>query len=167
MYARGFGIDYHERARSRRRDRRLDPDLHQSAVSRVPLSRGSVMSDVHEGAESDQVQPGQLAPDAAGAIRFLECWMEGSEPRSLLVSIVPDSPTTHGHTFDLPGDAAMAQWIERSNRVAGVYWTVNTCKPDLMKKATKASVERLLGIWADLDPIKGRGLASERDRFTG
>ena len=95
------------------------------------------MSAVQETAESGQVPPEQLAPDAAGAIRFLERWMDGSEPRSLLVSIVPDSPTTHGHTFDLPGDDAMAQWIERSNRVAGVYWAVNACKPDLTKKAGK------------------------------
>ena len=123
------------------------------------------MSAVQETAESGQVPPEQLAPDAAGAIRFLERWMDGSEPRSLLVSIVPDSPTTHGHTFDLPGDDAMAQWIERSNKVAGVYWTVNACKPDLTKKARKADVEWLLGIWADLDPIKGRDLARERDRL--
>ena len=123
------------------------------------------MSAVQETAESGQVPPEQLAPDAAGAIRFLERWMDGSEPRSLLLSIVPDSPTTHAHTFDLPGDDAMAQWIERSNSVAGVYWAVNACKPDLTKKARKADVEWLLGIWADLDPIKGRDLAEEHDRL--
>jgi Protein of unknown function (DUF3987) len=120
---------------------------------------------LNETAKSGQASPGQLAPDAALAIRFLERWMVGSEPRSLLVSIVPDSPTIHGHTFDLPGDNAMAQWIERCNRIAGVYWTVNLCKPDLTKKARKADVEWLLGIWADLDPIKGRERPVERTRL--
>jgi len=127
--------------------------------------QASIVSALDETAQSGQAQPGQLAPDAAGAILFLERWMDGSEPRSLLVSIVPDSPTTHGHTFDLPGDDAMAQWIERCNRVAGLYWTVNACKPDLTKKARKADIEWLLGIWGDLDPIKGRDLAEERDRL--
>jgi Protein of unknown function (DUF3987) len=127
--------------------------------------QASIVTALNETAESGQASPGELAPDAAGAIRFLERWMNGSEPRSLLVSIVPDSPTTHGHTFDLPGDDAMAQWIERSNRVAGVYWAVNACKPDLTKKARKADVEWLLGIWGDLDPIKGRDLAEEHDRL--
>jgi hypothetical protein len=120
---------------------------------------------INETAESGQASPEQLAPDAAAAIGFLEHWMAGSEPRSLLVSIVPDSPTIHGHTFDLPGDQGMAQWIERSNRVAGIYWTVNACKPDLTKKARKADVEWLVGIWADLDPIKGREPSVERGRL--
>jgi hypothetical protein len=120
---------------------------------------------LNEITESGQASPGQLAPDAAAAIGFLERWMVGSEPRSLLVSIVPDSPTIHGHTFDLPGDNAMAQWIERCNRIASVYWTVNLCKPDLTKKARKADVEWLLGIWADLDPIKGCELPVERARL--
>jgi len=59
----------------------------------------------------------------------------------------------------------MGRWIERSNQAAGIYWTVNVCRPHLTKKATKADVLWLLGIWADLDPIKGRDLAAERDRL--
>jgi hypothetical protein len=108
---------------------------------------------------------GQLTPDAAGAIELLERWTDGAEPRALLVSIVPDSGTTHGHTFDLPGDDTMARWIECCNRVAGVYWTPNTCRPHVMKKATKGDVEWLLGIWGDLDPIKGCDLPGERERL--
>ena len=67
-----------------------------------------------------------------------------------------------GKPSTLPGDDAMARWIERCNRIAGIYWTVNGCQPNLMKKATKADVEWLLGVWGDLDPIKGRELPGER-----
>src|SRR5919106_6730672 len=99
------------------------------------------MTVLHENAECGKAWAGQFTPDARGAIAFLERWTDGAEPRSLLVSIVPDSPTTRGLTFALPGDEAMARWIERCNRVAGLYWTVNPCKPGLAKKATKADVE--------------------------
>jgi hypothetical protein len=124
------------------------------------------MTVLHENAGSGQASTtGQLAVDAAGAIDFLQRWTDGAEPRCLLVSIIPDSPTTRGLTFDLPGEEAMARWIERCNSVAGVYWTVNACKPDLAKKATKADVEWLLGVWGDLDPVKGRDLPTERERL--
>ena len=123
------------------------------------------MTVLHENAELGRASAGGLTPDAISAIDFLERWTDGTEPRSLLVSIVPDAPTTHGLTFALPGDEAMARWIERCNRVAGIYWTVNACKPALAKKATKADVEWLLGIWGDLDPVKGRALPAERERL--
>lgn len=123
------------------------------------------MTVLHENAELGRASAGGLTPDAISAIDFLERWTDGAEPRSLLVSIVPDAPTTHGLTFALPGDEAMARWIERCNRVAGIYWTVNACRPDLTKKARKADVEWLLGIWGDVDPLKGRDLPAERERL--
>jgi hypothetical protein len=123
------------------------------------------MTVLHENAELGRASAGGLTPDAPGAIDFLERWMDGAEPRSLLVSIIPDSPTTRGQTFALPGDDAVARWIERCNRVAGIYWTVNACRPDLAKKATKADVEWLLGIWGDLDPLKGCDPVAERERL--
>jgi hypothetical protein len=116
-------------------------------------------------AEVRRAKAGLLTPDAGGAIDFLERWTDGAEPRSLLVSIVPDSGTTDGHTFDLPGDDTMARWIGRCNRVAGVYWTPNTCRPHVMKKATKGDVEWLCGVWGDLDPLKGCDLEGERRRL--
>src|ERR671919_982451 len=123
------------------------------------------MTVLHENAECGKAWAGQLTPDAPGAIAFLERWTEGAEPRSLVVSIVPDSPTTRGLTFAMPGDEVMARWIARSNRVAGVYWTANTCLPDLAKKATKADVAWLLGVWGDLDPVQGCDLPAERERL--
>jgi hypothetical protein len=48
-----------------------------------------------------------------------------------------------------------------------VYWTVNLCKPDLTKKARNADVEWLLGIWADLEPIRGaRAAGRARSAFS-
>lgn len=123
------------------------------------------MTVLHENAECGRASAGRLTPDVIGAIDFLQRWADGAEPRSLLVSIVPDSRTTHGHAFALPGDEAMVRWIERCNGVAGIYWTVNACKPALAKKATKADVEWLLGIWGDLDPLKGCDLPIERERL--
>jgi hypothetical protein len=144
-------------------------DPRMTEILRPPMEHGgeegSVMSAVQESSKSGQASAGQLTPDAAGAIDFLERWTDGAEPRALLVSILPDSRTTRGHTFDLPGDGTMARWIESCNRVSGVYWTTNACEPDLMKKALKADVDWLLGVWGDLDPLKGRDLRGERQRL--
>jgi Mesyanzhinovviridae DNA primase len=52
------------------------------------------------------------------------------------------------------GDRAIALgWIEACNRNSGIYWTVNLCRPNLMKKAQKQDVRLLRAVWADLDPL--------------
>ena len=74
--------------------------------------------------------------------------------RHLLVSILPDTVHPQGKTFDWPADSSTAlPWIEACNRNSGIYWTVNICRPNVMKKAQKLTSELLRAVWADIDPL--------------
>jgi hypothetical protein len=85
---------------------------------------------------------------------FLDRWAEPAARRHLLLSILPDTTRPSGKTFDWPDDEATAlRWIEACNRNSGLYWTVNPCQPNLMKKAKKQNVELLRAVWADCYPL--------------
>ena len=104
---------------------------------------------------------------------FLDRWAEPDQGRHLLLSILPDTFHPQGKTFDWPSDRATAlRWIEECNRNSGLYWTVNACQRDLMKKARKENVELLRAVWADCDPLddpklgdRCRPWAAERRRL--
>jgi hypothetical protein len=104
---------------------------------------------------------------------FLDRWAEPDEGRHLLLSIVPDTHRPQGKSFDWPGDRAIAlRWIDACNRSSGIHWTVNICRPNLMKKAHKQDVRLLRAVWADLDPLddprlgeRARAWHAERERL--
>jgi Protein of unknown function (DUF3987) len=94
-----------------------------------------------------------FACDLGIAAGFLDRWAE-PKGRHLLLTILPDTVHPHGKTFDWPGDRATAlRWIEACNRNSGLYWTVNVCQSNLMKKAKKGDVQLLRAVWADCDPL--------------
>jgi hypothetical protein len=115
--------------------------------------------------DAQDAEPGtQLGCNLDVAAGFLDLWAEPDQGRHLLLSIVPDTVRPQGKTFDWPCDRAIALgWMEACNRSSGVYWTVNICRPNLMKKAQKQDVRLLRGLWADLDPLDGSTLG-ERAR---
>ena len=101
--------------------------------------------------------------------RFLDGWIEPTAVRHLILSILPDTRHPQGKTFDWPEDRATAlRWIEGCGIRCGLYWTVNVCRPNLMKKARKENVELLRAVWADLDPLDaaraGRPARRPRER---
>src|SRR5919106_2111587 len=123
--------------------------------------------------DGGDAEPGvALGCDLDVAAGFLDRWA-GPEGRHLLLSILPDTFHPHGKTFDWRGDRATAlRWIEASNRNSGLYWTVNVCQPNLMKKARKDNVQLLRAVWADCDPLddpklgeRCRSWAAERRRL--
>jgi hypothetical protein len=104
---------------------------------------------------------------------FLDRWAELDKGQHLLLSILPDTVRPQGKSFEWPGDRAIAlPWIEACNRSSGIYWTVNICRPNLMKKAQKQDVRLLRAVWADLDPLddprfgeRARTWQEERERL--
>ena len=125
-------------------------------------------------ADRQDAGPGvPLGCDLGVVAGFLDRWAEPAATRHLLVSILPDTRHPQGKTFDWPSDRATAlRWIEGNVPRCGLYWTVNVCRSNLMKKALKSDVRVLRGIWADLDPLdaaelgdKRRDLNSERERL--
>lgn len=117
----------------------------------------------------------QLGCDLDVVGGFLDRWAEPAARRHLLLSILPDTTRPSGKTFDWPDDAATAlRWTEACNRNSGLYWTVNPCQPNLMKKARKENVQLLRAVWADCDPLddpklgeRCRPWAAERQRLYG
>ena len=115
----------------------------------------------------------QLGCDLTVVAGFLDRWAEPDQGQHLLLSILPDTVHPRGKTFDWPGDRAIAlRWIEACNRNSGLYWTVNICRPNLMRKAKKDNVEFLRAVWADCDPLddpklgeRCRPWAAERQRL--
>ena len=78
-------------------------------------------------------------------------------------SIIPDGPAK-GRTFRWPDDRAAAlRWIGAKNAHANIYFAVNLARP-VHKKPTKADLEQLNAVHADVDPIKGRGLRGRSAR---
>jgi putative DNA primase/helicase len=95
-----------------------------------------------------------LIADLEAAAGFLDRWAEPGQGRHLLLSILPDTFHPQGKTFDWPADRVTAlHWIEQCGVRCGIYWTVNVCRPNLMKKAQKRDVRFLRAVWADLDPL--------------
>ena len=70
---------------------------------------------------------------------------------------IPPDGTPQGKTFELAHDGAIQHWVQSKNGCCGIYFTVNSCRPDLHKKARKDDVELLCAIWADLDAHEDAG----------
>ena len=124
--------------------------------------------------DCQDAEPGaQLACDLNVVAGFLDRWAEPAAPRHLLVSILPDTRHPQGKTFDWPDERpTVLKWIEGNGPRCGLYWAVNVCRPNLMKKGQKHDVELLRAVWADLDPLDApelgdhrRDLTSERERL--
>jgi hypothetical protein len=114
--------------------------------------------------DAEDAEPrAQFGCDLDVAAGFLDRWAESDQGRHLLLSILPDTFHPQGKTFDWPADRATALgWIEQCGVRCGLYWTVNVCRPNLIKKARKRDVQLLRVVWADLDPLDALELGDQR-----
>jgi AAA domain len=84
------------------------------------------------------------------ALAFLERWRPGGP--WVLTSIVPDG-VTETRTFHAPAQARA--WIDRRQGNKNIYFSVNTPKTDLKKKAAKTDIAELNALHVDLDAALG------------
>jgi len=79
-----------------------------------------------------------MTPDTDAALDFLKHWQPGGP--WVLSAIEPDGPiqTRTFHDF-----FSAKRWIERWQGKRNLYFSVNTPKSDLAKKATKTDIGKL------------------------
>jgi len=87
-----------------------------------------------------------MTPDTDAALDFLKHWQPGGP--WVLSAIEPDGPiqTRTFHDF-----FSAKRWIERWQGKRNLYFSVNTPKSDLAKKATKTDIGKLNALHVDLD----------------
>jgi hypothetical protein len=93
---------------------------------------------------------GIVNPDTDGAVDFLEHWARGGP--WVLSAIEPDGPI---ETRTFRDRQATKKWIETWQGKRNIYFSVNTPKLDLKKKATKADIGALNALHVDLDTPDG------------
>jgi hypothetical protein len=93
---------------------------------------------------------GIVDPDTDGPVDFLEHWAPGGP--WVLSAIEPDGPI---ETRTFRDRQATKAWIETWQGKRNIYFSVNTPKSDLKKKATKADIGALNAFHVDLDNPDG------------
>lgn len=69
-----------------------------------------------------------------------------------LVAIPTDGQPPYGRWFGDDADAAAGWAVTHNRKGHGIYWTVNSAKPGLHKKPTKAEIRSARFLHVDLDP---------------
>ncbi|TAJ11808.1 MAG: hypothetical protein EPO68_14175 [Planctomycetota bacterium] len=95
---------------------------------------------------------GSLTPDYKASIAFLDRWEPGGP--WLVVAIDPHKKGIAAATFGKPTLPALEAWLsEQGTKLKrNLYFAVNTCKPGMKKKPTKADVIGLTALHVDIDP---------------
>lgn len=89
---------------------------------------------------------GIVDPDTDGAVDFLENWAAGGP--WVLSAIEPDGPI---QTRTFRDRQRVKKWIEGQQGKRNIYFSVNTPRSDLKKKATKADIGTFNALHVDLD----------------
>jgi hypothetical protein len=89
-----------------------------------------------------------VTPDTEAAVGFLVRWSPGGP--WVLSAIEPDGDNVI-ETRTFREEAAARKWIDRWQGKRNVYFSVNTPKSDLRKKATKTDIGAFVALHVDLD----------------
>lgn len=104
-----------------------------------------------------------LEPVTENAIDFLRSWRPAGP---WILCGFNDSDEMPQRSFRTEETEAMAKWIEKlSAERFNIYFHVNSCRPGLSKKATKADVVSMDWFHVDVDPIPGKSLMEEQRRI--
>ncbi len=105
----------------------------------------------------------ELIPDTREAVRFLEGWL-GRNLR-LLTAINERGVTTA--KFTEASYSQMADWIERHQGKANIYFTPNIVEETFAgrKKPRKLNIAGALGLHVDIDPRPGFDVTEEQERI--
>lgn len=105
-----------------------------------------------------------IAHSDCDALNFLRLFMGQSE-RVNLVAIIPDRGASSGIT-DVLESVRVADFIDQHNGRQNLYFTVNAPADDAPdKKLTKNHIKSIRAVYADLDPVKDKPFAQERERI--
>ena len=101
-----------------------------------------------------------LTPDPSKAIEFLRR-LKPEGPWAL-TAIKPDGPTT---TRVLNNDEQVQAFVREQNKTKNVYYSVNTPKPTITKKANKKEIISVDFLHVDVDPDKDETSEAFIERF--
>lgn len=92
-----------------------------------------------------------VTPDTPSALDFLHSWAWDAGGQVVLVAIPAEGGKTETKTFDPAEVEAARTWIDKHNGTQNLYFTVNRIRGRVTIKPSKADVEALTHLHADLD----------------